>query len=392
MLKTLFSKSNFKIIVILVLILSLLAVSVSAYIFKDKIFGQKNIATVDQVDQTKKPNSPAEIAKTDLKPQNSLALPFFVIQGNGKDPKVMSAYEADKNPEKVYPDSVEVVKIYDQNYKELTSLKLKSDDKIVQDGDNYYIAQALDNKKVELWNPKTNTLKTLKMPFEFDTGTFTAQNGKIYIAEYNFGSLDAGSGAKCGEFYDELGKCFISEVDPTTLKSASLIGGVRSQMYGGIMDRFLSKDDDFIWLIGETGEGGTSYQYFRKYDAKTKALIYTVKIENQFSDPILYFTQAGKKEQEITKIKCFDGNAADPSISIFTSKQYANFDAQVYKLIPKELYKSQDPALEKDIKVKCGKYEIVNGSDQETQVLYNGKSIIDLKQLYIQSNLCVGGV
>ena len=147
MTKTESSKFDFKIIVIVVLILSLLAVSVSAYVFKDKIFGQNNIATLEPIDQTQKPNSPAEVAKTDPKPQSSLALPFFVIQGIGKDPKVMSVYEADKNPEKLYPDNVEVVKIYDQNNKELSSPQLKIDDRVVRDGDNYYIVQILDTKK-----------------------------------------------------------------------------------------------------------------------------------------------------------------------------------------------------------------------------------------------------
>ena len=158
------------------------------------------------------------------------------------------------------------------------------------------------------------------------------------------------------------------------------------------MDRLLSKDENFVWLVGETGDGGTSFQEFRKFDSKTKKLISKVKIENQFSDQTLYLTQTGKKEQEITKIKCFDEDASDPSISTCTSKIYADFDAEVYKLIPKEFYKSQDPALEKSEKVVCGKYEIVDISDQDTQVLYNGKSVIDLKQLYIQNSVCVGGI
>ena len=102
----------------------------------------------------------------------------------------------------------------------------------MQDGGNYYIVQVENNKKVDLWSPKTNTLKTLEMPIEFDAGTFTAKNGKMYFADYNSGGEDFASGAKCGEFYDEMGKCFIYEVDPTKLKSNSVIGGVRSQING----------------------------------------------------------------------------------------------------------------------------------------------------------------
>lgn len=389
MAKTESSKSNFKIILISVLIIGLLAVSVSAYVFKDKIFTQKSEAILDQNNQTQKPNSTNETAKTDPKPQNSLALPLFVIQGIGYDPKAMNAYEVDKDPNKVYPDSVDLVKIYDQNNKELISPKLGKNDKIVQDGDNYYIVRYQENKKVELWNPKNSVLKILEMPIEFDNGTFNVQNEKIYIADYNSGGQEDGLGAKCGEFNYELGKCSIYEVDPVTLKSTVLVGNVRSQMFGGVMDRFLSKDKDFIWLIGETGDGGTSFQSFRKFDAMTKALISTVKIENQFSDQTLYFTQTGKIEQEITKIKCFDENASDPSISTCTSKIYADFDAEVYKLIPKEFYKSQDPALEQTSKITCGKYEMVDGANQGQQVLYGGKSIIDLTQLYIQNSVCV---
>lgn len=397
-----FLKSKSRIIIISALIIALIAISVSAYIFKDKIFGQKIDSQTAQINQSQ---NPIDIAnknpKQDLKSLNNLALPFFAIQATGYNSKELANYEADKNPDKVYPEAINISKIYDQNNKELSSPQLKTDDKIVQDGDNYYVVRTQDNKKVELWNPKSGDFKTLEMPFEFDTGTFAAQNGKIYFSEYNYGGKEGESDPKCGLFNsekDELGTCSIYEVDPTTLKSNVLVSGVSSQMYGGVMDGFLSKDSEFIWLKGETGDGGISNQYYKKYDAKTKNLIYTVNIQNEFSDQVLYFTQSGKKTKEITKIKCVDEKSGDPSVSICTSKQYADFDAEVYKLIPKEFYKSQDPALRKpEKKVVCGKYEIVDASKDPTQpdadpgkqVLYDGKSILEYKQLYFQDNVCV---
>jgi len=397
-------KSKTKIIIISVLAIALLAISVTAYIFKDKIFGQKNIQSSNSTGQnvgSAENKLASDARKTETKSEKQLALPLFVIQGNGYDPKVMAAYEADKNPNKVYPDSIDLVKIYDQNNKELSSPKLAKDDKIIQDGGDYYIVHIEDSKKVELWSPKSNTLKTLEMPFEFDWGSFNVLSGKIYLSEFNKREDQdvQGSDPTCGEF-DEVefsGKCKVYEIDPVSLKSTVLIEGVSSAPYGGLSSSILAKNSDFIWLVGYFGDGGSSSETYYKFDANSKKLIETISIGNDFSDQSLYRTVTGKKEQKIATIQCVDEKSGDPSVSICTSKQYADFDAQVYKLIPKEFYKSQDPALEKSEKIVCGKYEVVDApkepaepdNDPGKQFLYDGKSILDLKQLYIQNSICV---
>ena len=101
------SKSNLKIVLISVLLLSLAALSVSAFVFKDKIFGQNknetskvSVQSQNDITNTNAADGPAKVTSTT---QNLLNTPLLIIQGSGYG-KSIEAFNADTNADRIYPN------------------------------------------------------------------------------------------------------------------------------------------------------------------------------------------------------------------------------------------------------------------------------------------------